>query len=214
MTREELEQEFARRLTRAGREARDILIRVLEDGTVTDDEWAEISRVYAQPIQAQLEKAYYNAAEASSEALGVGFDPDLTNREAIGWSRQYTENLMLQLNANTRQLLQESLRDYFAQSMTLEDLTERLTRAFSASRAATIAITETTRAASTAESDIANRLKQLGLQPVLVWLTANDDITCRICGPRNGKRQGDGWNVLPPAHPRCRCTLRTELITS
>ena len=53
------------------------------------------------------------------------------------------------------------------------------------------------------------------------WITGQDEFVCGICGPRHGKRfrlasyRGDDPRVLklpvldqPPAHPRCRCTIR------
>lgn len=51
-----------------------------------------------------------------------------------------------------------------------------------------------------------------------VWVTAEDERVCDVCGSLNGKRiaqdndfeiQGDnaGYALTPPAHPRCRCAV-------
>jgi hypothetical protein len=75
-----------------------------------------------------------------------------------------------------------------------------------------IAITEVTRAAAEGERATVREIAKEGIKMVEVWQTKNDEIVCTICGPRHGKKVGDGWsrNDGPPAHPRCRCWINHE----
>lgn len=210
--RDDREARLARRLAQAGRAARDILEAAIADGFVSEDEWQRIAEAYAQPLMAELETTFYVAMEQSAIETGAGFDVDLANQEAIAWARNYTYELVRQIDASQRSLLQASIGDYFQRRMTLGDLQDRIARAFGPARAATISITETTRAASAAEQAQAARLRAFGLKPVMVWVTSRDAKVCPVCGPRDGTRQNDGWLDPPPAHPRCRCWVRLELV--
>jgi SPP1 gp7 family putative phage head morphogenesis protein len=89
------------------------------------------------------------------------------------------------------------------------DLRGRLGRIYSPVRAEMIAVTEVTRAAAEGERATVREIEKEGIRMVEVWQTNNDSLVCPICGPRHGKKVGDGWskNDGPPAHPRCRCWL-------
>jgi hypothetical protein len=209
--RAEREAALARKLGKANAEARKLLMQAIEDGRIDEDEWRAISQAYQNVLQAGLEDTAFASGLAASEALGVGVDSAALHARAIEWARQYAYDLVSKLDATNRQLLQESIADYFGQRMTLADLEARLQMAFGPVRASMIATTEVTRASSEGEQAFARELQNMGLQPVLVWNTANDDIACPICAPLNGKAQQDGWVNPPPAHPNCRCFCSTEL---
>lgn len=209
--RTEREAQLARKLGRAMGEARRRLLAAVEDGVVTDDEWRGIAEVFTQAIQADVENAVLAAGLAASEAMAVPMDSAALHAQAIAYARDYTFELVSKLDQTNRQLLQQTITDYFGQKLTLKDVETRLSQAFGPARAEAIAITEVTRAASQGEVEFNRELQRMGLQPVLVWATSADDVVCPICGPLNGKAQGDGWQYPPPAHPRCRCNVNTEL---
>jgi hypothetical protein len=146
---------------------------------------------------------------AASEALNVGVDSAALHARAIDWARRYSFELVSKLNDTNRQLLQGAVSDYFSQRMTLTDLEARLATAFGPVRSEMIAVTEVTRAASAGEQAFARELEALGLQPVQIVGTSNDELVCAICGPQNGKPVSEAG--YPPYHPRCRCGISTEL---
>ena len=49
---------------------------------------------------------------------------------------------------------------------------------------------------------------ETGIELVPIWLTANDEMVCPVCGPRHKKPIKDG--IYPPLHPRCRCGTAYE----
>lgn len=209
--RGEREAALARKLGKAMAEARRMLLAAVEDGVIDDGEWAAIAGQFQTALQVELEGTAFAAGLAAADALGVGVDAATLHARAIEWARQYSYELVSKLDATNRQLLQQTIGDYFANRLTLADVETRLTQAFGPVRAEMIAITEVTRASAQGEVAFAEELRQMGLQPVLVWATANDDIACPICAPLNGKAQGEGWVNPPPAHPNCRCWANTEL---
>ena len=105
----------------------------------------------------------------------------------------------------------EILRKLASAEITNEEAITRLSTLFSESRAHTIAITEITRAYAAATLATQRMLQNADIETSLVWRTSSDELVCPICGPRNGKRQGNGWETPPPAHARCRCWLTLKI---
>jgi len=205
------EAALARRLGKAMSEARKLLLQAVEDGVVDENEWRAIAGAFQSALTMELEATALAAGMAAAEALGVGVDSAALHARAIEWARQYSYELVTKLSDTNRALLQETISDYFASRLTLADVEARLVTAFGPVRAEMIAVSEVTRAAAQGEVAFADELRGMGLQPVLVWNTARDSLTCPLCGPLNGKAQNDGWVNPPPQHPRCRCWISTEL---
>lgn len=205
------EAALARRLGKAMSEARKLLLQAVEDGVVDENEWRAIAGAFQSALQMELESTALAAGMAAAESLGVGVDSAALHARAIEWARQYSYELVTKLSDTNRALLQETISDYFASRLTLADVEARLVQAFGPVRAEMISVTEITRAVSQGEIAFQDELRQMGLQPVLVWNTASDSLTCPLCGPLNGKAQNDGWVNPPPQHPRCRCWLSTEI---
>lgn len=85
---------------------------------------------------------------------------------------------------------------------------------FSAGRAASVAITETTRAITQGERWAGALIaRRLAGRMVRRWKTERDADVCPICKPLDGKPEfgADGFAATmpegPPAHPSCRCEL-------
>lgn len=206
------EAALARRLGKAMSEARKLLLQAVEDGVVDENEWRAIAGAFQSALQMELESTALAAGMAAAESLGVGVDSAALHARAIEWARQYSYELVTKLSDTNRALLQETITDYFASRLTLADVEARIVQAFGPVRAGLIATTETTRAASQGEIAFQNELRKLGLKPVLRWATARDDKTCPLCGPLDGKIQGDGWDDPPPRHVSCRCWTTSELL--
>ena len=103
----------------------------------------------------------------------------------------------------------ETVPRFFTENWTIEDLTRHLERWHSPRRAEMIATTETTRAVVEGERAAVEQMtKETGIELVPIWLTANDEMVCPVCGPRHKKPITDG--VFPPLHPRCRCGAAYE----
>ena len=147
----------------------------------------------------------------------VIFDIDWAqfNQAAVKWAREYTFDLVGGLNDVSREALQESISAFFEQGWTTQELNSSLTPTFGPKRAESIAVTETTIAASEGEQETVRRLlEDNGIAMIPYWQTLNDELVCQICGPRNGKeiKPGNETNgEYPPAHPRCRCIVRHEI---
>lgn len=91
---------------------------------------------------------------------------------------------------------------------------------YTAERAVTIGITETTAAGSEGhrQAEAATRTPPPGgrtLTVDLVWNTARDAKVCPICQPLDGTKR-DRWAQVypdgPPGHPRCRCSLAPSIV--
>ena len=174
----------------------------------------EIEREYGVALASVLESVFIDSAEAAAAEAGIGFSWDVINREAADWARQHATGLAHDLGVNSDRFLREALGDFFEQRIDNRTLTERIARIYGPKRAETVTITEITRASAQGQQaairEIEASVREAGLRPVLYWNSANDSLVCPICGPRHGKRQGDGWTELPPAHARCRCGIRVE----
>ena len=184
---------------------------------LTPELWAEIEVATRGALQPALENAFLAAAEAASADAGIGIAWDTVNVRAADWARQYSFDLVRGINDNSRTMLQQTVSSFLETPTTNAALQEKIARVFGASRANVIAATELTRATSEGElaaaASIRDSLQGTGITLIPVWLTSVDDRTCVICGPRHEKRQGDGWEFPPPAHPGCRCYLRHDVLT-
>lgn len=159
-------------------------------------------------IRPVLERVYLAHAEALTHEFprtkqGLGIDWGVINERAATWSSKYSFDLVTGITNTTRNTLQAQISDFFRDARTLKDLENTLSNLFGPVRAAMIAQTEVTRAASAAEEAYAEELRRLGLKVTFRWETNADERVCPICEPRNGTLQGDGWQEPPPAHPRC-----------
>lgn len=205
------EAALARRLGKAMSEARKLLLQAVEDGVVDENEWRAIAGAFQSALQMELEGTALAAGMAAAESLGVGVDSAALHARAIEWARSYSYDLVTKLSDTNRALLQETISDYFASRLTLADVEARIVQAFGPVRAEMIAVTEVTRASAEGRLAYARELETMGLKPVTIWQTANDEIAaaCPICGPRNNRPINETGGP-PPGHPNCRCTTTIE----
>jgi hypothetical protein len=212
--RDELEGEFARKLGRASREILNKILDILGDkpdlSKITEDVWIEIRQLYEAVVIGGLEKIFAAAAQDRMDTVGVGVDWTLVNEQAARWATEYGFDLVRGMTDNRRRFLQNSIADFNRTGMTMGDLRERLSREFGVVRAAAIAETETTRAASEGRRVVVRELEKNGVRFRKVIRTNEDSRVCPICGQKVGKNPDEvGY---PPYHVKCRCWDEVEAV--
>ena len=236
--RSELERKFARQISRLFSSFTGHLMEILEDAgwQVTNIPPEVFANMTAQEIAVFapfLNAVQLQTAAAMLETIPIGVDWALVNEGAANWARSYSTLLAGQIDATSRRAIASTIRNsiaaFYEEGMTIGELTARLQadpalaklftkevrdslgRVYGPRRAAMIARTELTRAAMQGEKLIADELAAQGIHMVAIWQTRNDELVCPICGPRHGKKKGDGWYNEEPAHPNCRCWINHEL---
>lgn len=215
--RKKLESDLARRLGQQNSAELQRLLKDLGDPPRMEnlpfDYFDRMSEDLRGQIQPVLEDAYREQARSLMDAPGgVGIDWNIINERASQWAREYSFELVKGVTDNTRAAIAQQVEGFYRDQRTMGDLEASLAKLFGPVRAEMIAITEVTRASVQGELAYARELQSLGLEVVHIWRTSNDDIMCAFCGPLNGKKQGKDWNDPPPAHPRCRCWISTEVV--
>ena len=92
-----------------------------------------------------------------------------------------------------------------------DEARDRIDNTFSPQKAVNIGVTETTKAATTGETDTVKRYEQqTGQRVTKTWITEADGRVCPICRPLHGRSLSDvpaQYRDGPPAHGNCRCYL-------
>ena len=179
---------------------RDALIAVLQD----------VAGAGAEFGQKQVERVFMGvkAVDPPGVVLG-GVDWTAANSDAAQWAIEYGYSLIRGITDTTRAQVAREVRYFIDNSLTINQLRDRLMAGhlFSRSRAGAIAVTEVTRAY--AEGNTA-AWKASKVVQGKEWMTAYDEAACPLCRPLSGKivklnEAFDGRIMNPPAHPRCRC---------
>ena len=227
--RDALEKLLTGRISRELRKELTQILDILGDppdpSKLPADFWATASAELQATIQPTLQEIYILQAKEQLGQTSIGVDWGLVNQQAVDWARQYSFELVGGITDTSRQLLQNSLSSYFSNPVNIGQLEAQLVETFGAFRAEMIAVTEITRAASMGEDAITNSLLRdnPGMEAVSTWQTNEDDKVCIICGTLDGRKNdgveaGEPYWIHPanqkkykvPAHPRCRCTKRTD----
>lgn len=215
-TREEWEKRLARKLR--GKFAGQLkeLLALLGDPPRLENVPADFWEMYGAELRRIVEDTLMDIAlERADDYLRVapigGVDWMQVNEYASSWARQYTYDLVKEITDSQREKLREEISRFYQDgNLTIDDISRALEAQFSASRAEMIAVTEVTRAAVEGERGIVREIENYGIRMQAVWRTANDDVVCEVCGPRDGKPV-DGEDY-PPAHPNCRCGVTWEIV--
>lgn len=214
--RDDIERKLARALITVNNQTRRQLIELLGEppslDRLTDDVWLQIQNRYASALTPSLESVFIEAALNVSQGIGYQLSVDVINDAAERFARQYGFDLVRGITDRRKRKLQQVVGDFFRDEITNADVIRTLEREYGPVRASQIAVTEVTRATSEGEARVVQDLRQQGADVVAVWNTLEDERVCPICGPRNEKRQGDVWQMLPPAHVNCRCFVTYEVI--
>jgi hypothetical protein len=187
-------------LARYGREAG----RAVLAGNAFDD------RALAAEITAAMAAALAPVVSSRALDLAASIGPALDEATAAGLGAQYAQSRVglrvTGITETTRKAVQKAVEvSRTTPGMTRGQLEAMLGQSFSARRAESIAITEVTAAQQAATDYTQGWLQERGLEFVQMWRTSNDDKTCPICGPLNGKKQPEWGGRTIPAHTRCRC---------
>lgn len=221
VNRDELESRLARVIGRNQRSELQKLLTLLGNPPLLENVppayWDNGWRGMAAEVEPVLMDIYLGQAQAMLAATPIGVSWDMVNRGAADYARRYGFDLVKEITQNTQRgvtdilrALQTEIPNFYTEGMNLGQLEERLSRWFSPVRAEMIAVTETTRAATEAEKEVAADIeKESGVKMVPVWQTNDDERVCPVCGPKHDKEITDG--EYPPAHPNCRCWTTHEM---
>ena len=186
---------------------RDALIAVLQDA-------AEAGADFGRQ---QIETAVYGVAVKRTAQIDPGaVDWTQANNDAAQWATEYGYQLIRGITDTTRARVASEIRYFVDNSITINQLRDRLMSGslFSRVRAGAIAVTETTRAFAEGAT---RAWERSGVVEGREWLTANDEISCIYCRPLHGKiaKLGEpfpGGVMNPPRHVNCRCSVAPVVI--
>ena len=224
VNREEIERKLARLVGRGLRSELDKLLGYLGDppnlSNVPYEYWQNGWRSIQKDVEPVLLDVYLTQATNVMLNIGIGVSLDNINHQAVNWARSHTEEVLREMWRNRQDITAEMLANArqvgeiigqgYEEGLTIREIRERLQSYYSPVRAEMIAVTETTRAVVEGERAYVDQLeRESGRRMVPIWMTANDDRVCPICGPRNEKPILNSTD-FPPAHPRCRCGVGWE----
>ena len=222
LNRDEYEATIQRELNRIHKEARATLLDLFPldmFGNVLYDEdkflqaqpeWGEfynaIRAQYRRELTPIIGFVFAESAENLELTRAFAVADDIVTDSSENWAQRWVNTLVTDMSETNQRQIDRYIAEYRADpEVGLEWLRERLGRIVSPSRAEMVASTEITRANYEGEAFIANQLRNEGIDLVAVWFTAVDERVCPICGANHNKPRGEGWQLPPPAHPRCRC---------
>ncbi len=186
---------------------------VLADGNGDDPDLSQL-------IKPAMVTELTNVANTRIDALGTQtqypMGAEQRNTIVNGYLETYLPKFGLEIDKTTSDVLSKAIALYrTTPGMTITDLRDVLTPAFGETRAATIAITEITRASTQTTNSYEKFLNDAGIKTEMVWNTDADELVCRICKPYDNKLI-DVWGIDspdgPPAHPNCRCDVTLRLV--
>lgn len=214
--RDKLERALARAISKVFGSLSNDIMRALgsppDISKITPEFWDKFGMELSAELSPFLEKVYLQQALTVMNETGIAIDWTLANQAAIDWANSYSFELVSFMRDGNQNLLRSAVSSHFEQGWTLDQLEERIVRAFGPTRAEMIARTEVTRAASEGQLLVAQEIEKEGVIMAHIWHTKNDEIVCVICGPRNDKEIGKEIpKEYPPAHPRCRCWWGLEI---
>jgi len=213
--RERFEREMERKLGKVWNSQRDELMKLLGDppslANVPQSYWNNGGHEIKKVIAPIFEEIFVSQSMAMAGAARIGVDWTLVNKQAANWAYAHAGQLIQGLQTTEQNAIRDYVQKYYTDGWTLDDVISHLEPLFDKQRATTIAITETTNAATQSEMAMVNYLEATypTIHFVGYWITANDDRVCDICGPKHGKIIEDA--EYPPAHVNCRCEVEYDV---
>jgi hypothetical protein len=151
-----------------------------------DGFWEAETQTFRQRFLGQLQQIVNGLVDIAIDdvtaQLGGGADWAGVNADAARWAREYVGELITGITETTRASVREDVAAWIETGARLDDLIDALAPTFGRRRADLIASTEVTRA----------------------FDEANDLVRQSVGLPRAEKKA--------PAHPRCRCATRPQLL--
>lgn len=170
--------------------------------------WATEAGLMLADLRPAIEAMARGAGEALMEREGLGVSWELVAERAAEWASVHAGEEIRLIDEATRRAVARQVTSFLeTPGMTLGQLRESLSPWFDPKRAGRIAVTETTRAFAEGARLTARVAEEAGIHLVATWHTAEDELVCETCGELDGKQEGDGVTLQPPAHPNCRCWI-------
>jgi len=183
------------------------------EGAIVDEEEPDYEPLRAALVAiliTYLVRAFMDRVMELEEEYDISFDPAEMGAAANEWATGYAQEEADRLIGTTQKVVNGVAAKYAAEEITRDQIEELLEPAFNRNRAALIAITLITVAASMATDSYVSFLRLLGLEVVETWYTQEDERVCSACAPLHGQPKGV-WDSPPPRHGRCRCYVRLEI---
>lgn len=214
--RSQVEQDFARKFAALSARHRRELVRFLgnppDPGRVLPEFWARVKRETEEEAAALMLLVILKGSEQYTRRL----------EPAIAESGRDVEQVRQQIEDGSRRWAADRARD-FAQDYVDHGIQivgkigsdplalvpdDYIEQTFGPARVDSIAVTETTLAASAAGEVAVDAT--VGRSDGDTWYTVEDQRVCPICSPLHQQPRSK-WSrffpVGPPAHPRCRCWI-------
>lgn len=180
-----------------------------------EPDYDKLKKLLAAVLLAWLIRAYLDGAEELEAEYDISFDPADIATAASEWAAPFAQEEAARLVATTQGIIGRAAALYLAGEISRGMIGEMIAPAFSANRAALIAITLITEAISRSFDGYVDLLRRMGLEIKIYWMTAEDERVCGACAPLHNQPE-EVWQVEfpdgPPAHGRCRCKRRIEIV--
>lgn len=206
----ELERQLARVLSKSLQLELSKLLDLLGDPpnllNIPSDYWRMGWKLIQKDVEPFLVEFFIQQALEAIDEVNISIDLAQVNTDAINWARNNSDEWLQQTFNRTYEGVSILVPKALEEGWTTKELAKALERYYSPIRAEMIAVTELTRAQVEGQKNAEQRIFELtGEHLVPIWLTANDEHVCKVCGPRHKLPIID--DKYPPAHPRCRCRL-------
>lgn len=225
MSREDEEKRLARFFGRLlkkqqGRVEEQVMI----DVVLPPEFWPDESETMRGPVTKEMARIGGIAAEEALAGGVIGADVGIVQTGVLRWAKEYGFEMVKGINDTSRKAIAEALEQFAdVPDFIFQDFADMIAPTFGPVRSEMIAVTETTRAYYEGGAAAIDEIRRGGIKMVGIWETANDDRVCPICGPLHGvfetqpgSKQWEhperGIMGGPPAHVRCRCDIRYEVV--
>ena len=120
---------------------------------LSDSFWADERQTLLSILLPRLEQIAFTAMSHASDKMGLAFDPELSNKDAEAWAKEYTDVVLEELMTTTESHVGDIVSEWIGTpGATMGDLMNDLAPWFDEVRAARIAQTEVTRAYAQGEA--------------------------------------------------------------
>ena len=173
------------------------------DDILSDEEfWVEMGYVFHSRINSVSRRVIQESLRAA-QASGTIFDFDSIHPEALRQTLNTSSIWWSRMEETTRNALRIALISWqLGDIRGWGELLDTLEPLFGRDRAKRIATTEVTRIFGLGEVFASESDPMVGGE---IWMTAQDEKVCSICGPRHGRIYPKGSLPILPAHVFCRC---------
>lgn len=193
---------------------RQILRQAKKQGASLADDaafWTAQGAALYRAMIAAMEDGVLMGIDVGMAQLPIAVDWTLVNESAMRWAREYSYELIRNINGTTRRAIRQHITNWIESGDPLEALNQKLMPLLGRKRAELVASTEVTRAFAEGTERIA-AASGLNIIPprekppkhprcrcwmtlrqqkdgrwAWVWQTANDERVCPFCGPMHNK---------------------------